>query len=372
MTNNENVENYLKKIYYDTKHPSSYGSIDSLYKFAKFKYPNLTKKKILEFLSEQYTYTLHRNARKNFVRNKIYVTHIDEQWEADIVDMQEFSRQNNNFKFILTVIDVLSKYLWAIPLKNKSALSVTSAVKKIFVERKPLKIRTDRGKEFDNILFKNLCRKNNIIFFTSKDKKIKCSIVERVNRTLKAKMFRYFTANGTRKYIDILQNLVDSYNNKIHRSIKMKPSEVNESSEYIAYENLYGKNKLRNIYFKLNKKKLHYPIGSSVRRIYDLSDLDKKYYPNWTDNTFKVVKVLKKPQKPQYIIQDYDKNELKRRFYEEELQKISPNTEYRIEKIIRKRKVGNKIEFLVKWIGYPSKYNSWISGKSLTSMTKRK
>jgi hypothetical protein len=374
MTLNEKtIDDYLSSIYYDAKNPSSFGSIKSLHDSSKIKFPGIPKERISEWLSKQYTYTLHRNARRNFIRNKIYVSHIDEQWEADLVDMQEYSKQNNGYKYILTVIDVLSKFLWAIPLKSKTSGSIVSAFKLIINDRKPLKLKTDQGLEFNNLQFKNLCLENNIRYFTSRDKKIKCSIVERVNRTLKEKMFRYFTAKGTRKYIDVLQNLVYAYNNRWHRSIKLKPSEVTEDNEKFAYQNLYGPKTLKNIFMHQNSgKQLQIPIGSTVRRTYELTPFDKAYYPNWTDKTYEITKIIKKPQKSQYILKDYKNNSLKRRFYPEEIQRISPNTEYRVEKVLRKRKINGKLEFLVKWMGYPSSDNSWISGKDLISLKKNK
>lgn len=368
---NEYINKYLRSIYYNPTHPSSFGSINNLHKTTKLKFPGIPKEFISDWLKEQYTYTLHKNSRKRFLRNRIYVSQVDEQWEADLVDMQEFSTKNNGFKYILTVIDILSKYLWAIPIKSKNSKNIVLAFDNIFKTRKPLKIKTDKGREFENNEFKNLCVKNNINFFTSQDKKIKCSIVERVNRTLKNKMFKYFTANGTRKYIDVLQNLVNSYNNKVHRSIKLKPSEVNKSNEIVAYNNLYGSEKLKTKLLNNTLKSKSLPIDATVRLNYELGPFDKSYYPNWTDQTYKVSKSIARPQKFQYEIKDYNGNKLNQKFYLDELQKVSPNTEYRIEKIIRKKKFRGKLEFLVKWMGYSSSFNSWISGKQLILLRKQ-
>ena len=99
---------------------------------------------------KQNTYTLHKQKRKNFLRNKVLVKNINEQFQADIVDMQMFSKHNNNYKYILTVIDVLSKYAFAKPLKTKSSKDVLKAFENIFKERKPFKLQTDKGKEFVN------------------------------------------------------------------------------------------------------------------------------------------------------------------------------------------------------------------------------
>src|SRR5258708_37137271 len=115
------VKNTLHKIYYDTKNPASFSSVNKLYDEVIKKFPSTTLKDVGEWLSTQITYTLHKPSRKNFLRNKIIVGEINEQWEADLVDMKEFSKENDNYNFILTVIDVFSKYAFVVPLKQKTA-----------------------------------------------------------------------------------------------------------------------------------------------------------------------------------------------------------------------------------------------------------
>ncbi|RWR98555.1 hypothetical protein B4U79_09641, partial [Dinothrombium tinctorium] len=110
---------FLNSVYYDPNHPASFASVEKLYNFAKEKFPNANKDEIKEWLSEQLTYTLHKQARKRFKRNKVLVSHMDEQWQADLADMRQVSSENKGFKYILTVIDIFSKYAWAVPIKNK-------------------------------------------------------------------------------------------------------------------------------------------------------------------------------------------------------------------------------------------------------------
>jgi hypothetical protein len=363
-------EEYLTNIYYNPKHPASYGSVNTLLKYAKRRFETIKLDEVRKWLSEQLAYTLHRPARKFFLRNKIYVSHVNEQFQADLVDMQEYSSQNAGYKYLLTVIDCLSKYLWVFPLKSKNPTNIVNAFKEIFKERKCLKLQTDRGTEFNNQQFKSFCERENVKFFTSQDVKIKCSIVERVNRTLKDKMFRYFTANGTRKYINVYKDLVHSYNTRVHRSIKMRPVDVDESNERLAFKNLYGVRSLKELIQK--KQRNHFEVGDTVRRKYDLSHFDRSYYPNWSDQSYKVSEALKKLGKNQYIIRDFRGNKLKRRFYKEELQSISDNTAYRIEKVIKRRRRNNSLEYLVKWVGYPSSENSWIPAEDLINLNRRR
>ena len=159
---------------------------------------------------------------------------IDEIWSADLVDMSSFAKGNNGIKFLLTVIDVFSKYGWMIPLKNKTGNAVSIALKHIFKERLPKKLWVDKGKEFYNKDVKSL------VELYSTENEEKSSVVERWNRTMKEKMFKYFTANSTRKYINVLDELVEQYNNTVHSSIKMTPVDASmKKNENRVWSNIY-------------------------------------------------------------------------------------------------------------------------------------
>src|SRR6266581_1399694 len=356
------MDEYLEKIYFDIGNPNSYGGVSKLYKAAKNKYPQVTLKYVKLWLSKQNAYTLHKPARRNFSRNIYLVSYIDEQWQADIVDMRQFFRQNQGYRYILTIIDCFSKYLFAYPLKTKRAPETLSKFKTLFNLRKPIKLQTDRGGEFDNKVFREFCKLNKVIYFTTKYKLIKCAIIERANRTLKEKLFRYFTQHGTRKYFDILDKTVDSYNNSVHRSTKIRPSEVNRSNEKYVFSDMFGYKNFKNMFFKqphTNGQNLY--INDDVRIKYDLNRLEKSYYPLWTDPVYKINRVLQKYGKPQYSVKLANR-ELERRFYPDELQKISvsQNSYYRVEKILRYRTRNGIREALVKWLNYPSTHNQWI------------
>ena len=137
--------------------------------------------------------------------------------------MQAFSKFNRGIKYLLAVIDVFSKYGWLIPLKDKTGKSVASALKTIFKERKPEKMWVDKGKEFYNKDVQDL------IELYSTENEEKSSVVERWIRTMKEKMWKYFTANSTNVYMNASSDLVREYNNTRHSSIKMTP--VNASKK---------------------------------------------------------------------------------------------------------------------------------------------
>ena len=187
-------------------------------------------KKKVSTLAEE----LHKPVKRKFKRRKVLVNGIDKIWAADLADMSAFSKFNQGFKFLLLVIDIFSKYGWIIPLKNKEGKTVASALKTIFEKGKPEKMWVDKGKEFYNKDVKGL------IELYSTENEEKSSVVERWIRTMKEKMWKYFTDNNTYVYIDILPGLVKDYNNTKHSSIKMTPVEESEKkNEFTVWKNLY-------------------------------------------------------------------------------------------------------------------------------------
>jgi len=149
------------------------------------------------------------------------VRNIDDIWAADLVDMQPFSEYNDGVKYLLSVIDIFSKYGWMRSLKRKTGEEVAAAFKSIFkLGRKPKKLWVDKGREFYNKDVRGILRKTTMY---STENEEKSSVVERWNRTIKENMYKYFSTNATRKYIDVINKMVEKYNNTRHSSIKMTP-----------------------------------------------------------------------------------------------------------------------------------------------------
>ena len=139
--------------------------------------------------------------------------------------MRSLSKENDGNQYILTIIDVFSKKAWAIAIKNKKGSSILEAISPILTKNTPLFIHADQGNEFFNKELGNFLKKHNITLYST-NSEVKASIVERFNRTLKEKMWRYFEYSNDYKYIDILDDLIDSYNKTYHRSIKCSPNNV--------------------------------------------------------------------------------------------------------------------------------------------------
>lgn len=287
---------------------------------------------------------------------------IDHEWQVDLVDMSSLSKENDGFNYLLTCIDVFSKYVWVVPLKRKTAAALVEAFKKIFRGgRHPRILYADKGTEFSNRLLKKLLKDKDVQFVTSQNE-TKASVIERYNRTLKTRMYKYFTWKSDLRYIDALQQFVSAYNNTMHRSIKLKPKDVNERNEKKVWETLYeGKQSIAR-----NKPVIfRYQVGDLVRISKTRMTFEKSYLPGWSEEIFKIdSRQASRP--PTYRIKDLNDQEIQGRFYEKELQKVDKRDDvYRVEKILRKRKRKGIAEVLVKWLGWPQDFNSWIPESDL-------
>ena len=237
------MEEALEEIYAGPNQPGSFGGADKVQRaLKKVKNIKVSTGDVQKWLKKKDTYTKFRAARKNFKRNPIIAPHIDAQWQGDLAEVGNIASHNDGVRYLLVVIDVVSKYTWVEPLLTKKGPTVLQAFQKIFNEnkRRPKKMQTDDGKEFLYGGLQKYLEGNGITFFTVKSDK-KAAIAERVIKTLKEKIYRYMHEKHTLSYIGVLQDLVSSYNNTYHSSIKMAPAEVTEKNEGEVLRNLYGK-----------------------------------------------------------------------------------------------------------------------------------
>ena len=297
---------------------------------------------------------LHKPIRKKFPKRHVFASAVDAIWAADLVEMQSFARENKGYKYILMIIDVFSKYGWAIPLKSKTGLEVANAFQQLWkTQSPPQKLWTDKGKEFYNKHMSELLRKHSVDLYSTENEE-KSSVVERWNRTIKRFMWKYFTANNTMNYIDILPDLIEKYNNTYHRSIKCTPSFARAPSSYQhVHDALYNRGGKA-----VTVKKSTFKVGDRVRIFKKKKTFEKGFTPNWTEELFIVSAV--RPTKPvTYKIKDLKGEDIKGSFYQQELQKTKQEV-YRIEKVLKKRTRNGTKEVYVKWKGYGNDFNSWI------------
>ncbi len=351
------LDKTLNKVYYTPKHAASYGGVQAIERVVAGR---KQKKKVKAWLRQEDTYKLHKPIQRNFQRRRVVVGGIDHQWQADLVDVARISKHNKNIKFLLTCIDVLSKYAWVVPLKDKTGKSLVAAFELIFqTGRQPLALQTDKGTEFTNKLFQKFLKDHTVTFFTTHNEETKASIAERFNRTIKTKMWKYFTRHDTLVYHDILQDLVWSYNHTYHRSIKTQPALVNVSNQEEIWQRLYAPADTPVPRFKFR-------VGDHVRISKVKRTFKKGYLPNWTREIFTVVE-CRFGEPPVYVLRDEHGDVLAGTFYSQELQKVVSTTHkvYKIEAILNERKKGKTTQHLVKWEGYPTSFNTWLNSRDL-------
>lgn len=300
---------------------------------------------------------IHKAARRNFIRRSVVLKGIDDLWQADLIDFVNLKSFNHGYKFILVVLDCFSKFAWAIPVKTKTKCEIANAFNNILfsTQRKPANLQTDLGTEFYNNEFKKITTLYKINHYSTYSIK-KASIVERLIKTLKNKLYKSFSLSGSYKWVGKpLENVVDLYNDTIHRITKHKPNVVNHTNQNLVMKNI-KKSQIKTD--KSKKTKLN--IGDLVRISKYKGSFEKGYTPNWSTELF-LIKKVNHTNPFTYVVEDLHKQPILGTFYEPELQKTNSSNVYLIERVIRKK--GSKL--FVKWLGLSESENSWIEKRAL-------
>jgi hypothetical protein len=351
----------LKRVYYNTKSPACFAGVRPIFKEAKRHNPKIKFKDVLEFLQRQDIYTLNKPVRRKFPRNKTIASGFDTDWQVDLADMQSLKSENDGFGWILTCIDVLSRYVWAVPLKTKKPEHVSDGFKQIIsTGRMPWKIYSDKGLEFVGKPFQEYLKEKDIIHITPNNPDIKCGLVENFNRNLKTRIWKLFAHQKNYRWVDELPNIVSAINNSYHRTIKMRPCDVTRENAKELWNLLY--NQVKGV-----KDKFKFEVGDHVRITKHKYHFEKGYLGTFTKEIFTIVKRINR-YPPVYKIEDHGGEPIEGVFYETELIKVVKEDEiYKVEKVIRKRKRKGVTELFVKWDGWPDKFNSWIQESDLVS-----
>ena len=247
---------------------------------------------------------------------KTFVKDLGDQLQMDLVDMKKYKNKNKGYYWILTAVEILSRFAFAIPVYRKDTKNMTKAVEELLekfktrFEKLPKFTQFDDGKEFHNVGVKTILKNHDIEYFTTYSER-KSAIVERFNRTLKTSMWKYFHANDTNKWIDVLNNFVTNYNTTKHSVIGMKPADVNEENKNEVWMRLFGQpvGDIPSPKFK---------IGDHVRISKYKNVFAKGYESNFTEEIFQVEKVFAADPN-MYELKDLEGEEILGKFYEQEL-----------------------------------------------------
>lgn len=365
----------LNKLYYAIAKPTGLSSERRLLDAAQKINPSINNKDVKLFLAGQDAHTLHKVTPKHFRRRKILSPKPKVIISADLADMTKLSKQNYGYRYIVVFIDVFSRYLAAYPLKRKNAESVYQALEKVVASKKFegfTRLFVDRGGEFYNNKVTRYCQNKNITLYSVSSYEIKASIAERVIQTLKRKIYKYLTANNTKTYITVLPRLVESYNNSPHTSL-------GKGKTPHSVHNLRERKEISDQFYSMYKKGMRsrktissdLSAGDTVR----IANKDKQslfrkgYNIQNTEEIFKIKQIDDSQTPTIFYLCDLAGEKVDGIFYRSELIKTLLPDHFPI-RILKKKVVRGKNQYLVHWIGYPKSFDSWVNDSDLKGITK--
>jgi hypothetical protein len=304
---------------------------------------------------KQYVKELLRKAPKTYERRKSYVNSVGDIYSIDLADMSMYSHQNKGIHFLCCIIDIYSRYAWVFPMKDKTGKTLTDTFEQL--KEYPHNLWADRGTEFLNKDFSKFCEKHKINLYHTYGNS-KAAYIERFIRTLKNKIHAYQLLHASYRYIDGLKDIVDEYNNSIHSSINMKPSDV--FHDHLEVEE-------NNVYYG-TRKKPKFKVGDYVRISKTKGIFEKGYTPNWSKEVYRIKRVDKDIEPIMYELEDQLDEPIEGKFYEAELLKTNLHDYSRIEKVLKKKTVDGIKKVYVKYDGYDNRFNQWIDADKVKNL----
>ena len=270
----------LSNLYYSPK--TQFTSIKSLYDAVKNK--NISHDEVKDFINKQETEQIFKKKKRIKHYFPITAKYKFEILQTDIADFSDISTTNEGYKYLLFVIDVFSRFLFVIPMKDKKAETVTYALKEVVKITQPNILNTDLGSEFISNAFIKYMTSQGVtdINYVDKGEHKKLAIVDRSVRTIREKLQKYMIMHHTNKYIDVLQDIIYNYNHSYNRGIKKKPSEVQEQDADILKIN----NKK---YLDALQEEEIFNIGDRVRYIINRETFQKGSIPRWSKTVHTII-----------------------------------------------------------------------------------
>ena len=364
-----NVRRVLSRAYNNLESPASFSGEVRLLKAAKNINSSVKLKDVKSFLSEQNAHTLHKITRKKFRRRPILSPKPKVIVAIDLIDVRNLARENKGYKYIVVFIDTFSRFTTVKPIKKKDAVTLRDAIREAMNSdafKGVSRLFVDKGGEFYNKKVMDYCRDKNIKVYSVSSYEIKASIAERVIQTLKRKMYKYFTANHTFRYITILPALVKSYNEAEHRTLGRSPKEAHSltTPEEVTRQFYYIHKK--NVRLKRPFSKL-LTVGDNVRIATNkkANVFQKGYTLQNSEEIFVIDKIDRSQLPPLFYLRDLADEKIDGAFYKEELVPTTKPNEFPIRVLKRKNR-----KVMVHWIGYPKSFDSWIDEKDLQTLKK--
>ena len=240
-------------------------------------------------------------------------------WQCDLAIFDTLYKNNDGYKYLLVCIDVLSRKIFVAPTKSKSSKHMIDAFDKIFKKSniKPHKLYSDRGLEFQASRMLKYFQDMDIIKQVVYSPDIHAGVVERANRTIKERLYRYFHKNKTHRWVDVIDKIANGINNSVNRTTGVTPNSVTYDNAMALREKVYGDA------YKPPNKRPKFVEGDHVKISREKGVFAKGYNPSYTMETFRI-KTVKNFNPPHYKLEDKNGETILGVFYEPELSLIRP------------------------------------------------
>ncbi|KAL3116719.1 hypothetical protein niasHT_001109 [Heterodera trifolii] len=293
-------------LYKDLNSPVAFTSVEPLLREAQKTQPKINRADVQNYLASQRTYTLHRQAKRRYRRLPTLAPGLHTEWQADLAIFDRLAKQNSGYKYLLVCIDTLSRQVFVEPVKTKTSVNMIRAFGRIFKRSKyiPWKVLTDQGKEFTARTVQHFFRAKDVEHFCMlTSPQFHAGMAERANRSIKERVYRYFTERNTYKWIDVVQDIVRAINHSPNSSIGMRPADVNfKNAEAL-------RQKLHNAAENVVRRQPRYRVGDRVRIEKYKHVFQKGYLPRFTNELFTVAEVHTERSPVVYWLRD-DHNEI--------------------------------------------------------------
>lgn len=353
----EKIDRYLDRTYYQPDKPGSFMGPDKFMRTVreegKF---DIGMARLKKYMRRQDPYSLNKRVKRKFIRPVVFVKGLDQQWDADLLTLSQLSEYNDGVRYVLIAVDVLSRHVWTEGLPDKSGDEVVKGFRSIFAKgRKPRAVRTDGGRDFNNKKVKSYLEGEGVYHFSTHNE-TQANYAEAAVRQIKARIWRYLGKSEGGRYIDVLQKLTNSYNSTHHDGIGMKPKEVDEGNERQVWWRMYAA-------MKYKKRPYKFKVGQHVRISHKRYAFARYYGQTWSSEVYKIKRRRRIQGIPVYYLVDLLDEELLGSFAEPELQGVDLKGDefWKIDEVLKERGKGKDKELYVSFLGFPSKFNQWIS-----------
>lgn len=385
MTTLPTLPDDVVTVNYHQDKPFSFGSLSNVQKHYQDQF---TPKQVTDQLQKSTAYSRFKPVRKRGASVPIYVYSRRQQVQADIcyIDKSDSSKKKNSgMGMVIVFIDVFTKWVWVTPIKTTSAEQVISAFHNDFLPNchpRPQQIHTDKGTEFNNHAFIQVCREENINLNIGQPKPArKCAVVERFNRTLQNIIHKQMEAYATGgRWVDLLPQALTIYKHRKHRSIGMSPFQaeqtVNQEELLQAHLRRYNKAGL--------PRKPKHKVDDYVHILENPTNtkMQRGYHPKFTATIFQIAKVFSNLPRARYWVKDLSGNVIKGiaivegesppiTWFENELSASNPpkTPPFKIKKIRQQTQDENGEDlYLARWQNYNSDYDEWINETTLDDL----